>query len=125
MGKSLQKLINTDKAFSELSVKTGAARAFSQFLVKNALMLPQNKQPVLGIKKIYKSMSKSGPKDVLSWRPEGGKIAKSGDLGYTWGLYSLQLTNGTKIEGKYLNIWVRQKDGSWKVEIDMGNTNGS
>jgi len=25
--------------------------------------------------------------------------------------------------GKYLNVWLRQSDGTWKVRVDMGNKN--
>lgn len=120
--KDLEILLNTDKEFSNLSKKRGAAHAFSQYLTSDAIMLPQNKQPIFGVKSIYESMNNPDSKDQLTWKPKGGKITRSGELGYTWGIYTLVLSNKKIIKGKYLNIWIKQKDGSWKVEVDMGNT---
>lgn len=123
MKSSVKELIKTDLAFSELSIKKGAAYAFREFLTKDAIMLPQNGKPIFGIHEIFKSISQSSKNGILSWIPQNGKVSYSNDLGYTWGIYKLQLKDGLIIEGKYLNVWVKQKEGSWKVEIDMGNTN--
>lgn len=121
MKNNLRDLIKTDREFSKLSGIKGAAYAFSQYLTVDAIMLPQNKQPIMGIKSIYESMNNPDSKDRFTWEPKGGKIARSGELGYTWGIYTLVLTNKKIIKGKYLNIWIKQKGGSWKVEVDMGN----
>lgn len=120
---SVDELLQTDKEFSQLSVKEGAAYAFSQYLTSDAIMLPQNKLPVFGIKSIYDSINKPNSKDILSWEPIKGEVSNSGDFGYTWGGYLLILSNGEKIKGKYLNVWVKENNGSWKVKVDMGNTN--
>lgn len=64
----------------------------------------------------------------LLWEPQRAEVAESGELGYTWGLYTLVYSGDdgedvTEI-GKYLNIWKKQADGMWRVAIDMGNPNG-
>ena len=62
----------------------------------------------------------------LEWTPQYAEVAKSGELGYTWGKYILSYRDEKgeeqKSYGKYLNIWKKQKDGSWKVAVDMGNS---
>jgi ketosteroid isomerase-like protein len=62
---------------------------------------------------------------VLDWSPKYAEVAKSGDMGYTWGTYNLAYKdeNGEeqKSYGKYLNVWKKQTDGKWKVAVDMGN----
>lgn len=121
--KNLQELLNTDKAFSEMSLEKGTAKAFAYYLTNNAIQLPNNKNPIFGKENYQKLTKQPKNKSTLSWVPKGGKISSSGDLGYTWGIYTLVQENGQKIIGKYLNVWVRQKDGSWKVEVDMGNNN--
>ncbi|RMF76268.1 MAG: DUF4440 domain-containing protein [Acidobacteria bacterium] len=59
------------------------------------------------------------------WEPEGGDVAASGDLGYTWGRYEGSGTdqNGVawRTAGRYVTVWRRQDDGSWRVAIDIGN----
>ncbi len=121
MKSNFNDLLKTDKEFSKLSSGKGAAYAFSQYLIKDAIMLPQNKEPIIGIKAIYDSMNNPDSKDKLSWNPKYGKIAKSGELGYTWGIYTLVLSDGKVIKGKYLNVWVKENN-EWKVAVDMGNT---
>jgi ketosteroid isomerase-like protein len=53
-------------------------------------------------------------------------ISASGDLGYTYGTFEFRSINkdGKPViaHGKYTSIWKRQKDGSWKVVLDMGNS---
>jgi len=126
MNKQLKKLIETDIAFSKMSVKKGAAKAFAYFFTDKATMLPNNNQPVFGKKKIVENLKAASVDTILSWQPKNGKISQSGDLGYTWGIYkaSNKKNSGNKaITGKYLNVWVKQNNGSWKVLVDMGNNN--
>ena len=53
-------------------------------------------------------------------------VAKSGDVGYSYGTYSLSLTgpHGQPIQdkGKYVTTWKKQADGSWKASADIFNT---
>ena len=62
----------------------------------------------------------------LIWTPVGADISASGDLGYTYGTYEFDSKDkdGKPVveHGKYTSIWKKQKDGSWKVVLDMGNT---
>jgi len=62
---------------------------------------------------------------TLTWTPIKAEMAASGDLGYTYGNY---VFTGRDKEGKlvtsygkYTSIWRKQKDGQWKVVVDMGN----
>jgi ketosteroid isomerase-like protein len=56
----------------------------------------------------------------MSWKPKGGFLAKSNDLGYTYGVYKI-ITGDSALTGTYLSIWRKQKDGTWKVVLDTGN----
>ncbi len=62
---------------------------------------------------------------TLSWTPVRAEMAASGDLGYTYGNYVFTGKNKeSKLitsYGKYTSIWRKQKDGQWKVAVDMGN----
>jgi ketosteroid isomerase-like protein len=65
------------------------------------------------------------PDTRLTWTPVGGDISSSGDLGYTYGTFefhSKSKEGEPHVDyGKYTSIWKLQKDGSWKVVLDMGN----
>ena len=57
--------------------------------------------------------------------PEEAILAPSGDMGFTWGHYQGvskgQDGNAVKTSGRYMTVWKRQSDGSWKVEMDASN----
>jgi ketosteroid isomerase-like protein len=57
---------------------------------------------------------------------QGDKVEVSGDLAYTQGTYSMTTTdqkgNPATDKGKYLTVWKKQADGSWKVIEDMSNS---
>ncbi len=63
---------------------------------------------------------------TLTWAPIKAEMSASGDLGYTYGNYVFTSKNkeGKIVTsyGKYTSIWKKQKDGQWKVVVDMGNT---
>ena len=63
---------------------------------------------------------------TLTWTPVKAEMASSGDLGYTYGnyIYTSKNKDGKLVAsyGKYTSIWRKQKDGQWKVVVDVGNS---
>ena len=120
-------LLQADWNFAKASIERGAAEAFNMYLADDAMQMPEGKEPVIGRGKIYERMKNSKTKYELQWEPQGGDVAKSRDLGWTWGKSTVIIQNedGTaqKFYGKYLNVWKKQSDGSWKVLVDIGNEN--
>lgn len=59
------------------------------------------------------------------WSPTEGAVFPSGDLGYTTGSAEISYTkdDGTHQSGTshYITIWKKQKDGTWKVFMDIGS----
>lgn len=121
---TLDELLQVDKDFAATSVKEGAVAAYKKFLTDDATFLPNRRAPVFGVNNICEAIKIPGVEYTLSWQPENGKVATSGDLGYTWGNYELTYKNdkgrAETEKGKYLNIWVK-RDGQWRVTVDMGN----
>ena len=68
---------------------------------------------------------KSETEYQLNWIPQHSEVSVSADMGWTWGKYEFNSKDksGNTItrKGKYLNVWTKQPDGSWKVKVDMGN----
>src|ERR1700691_6755503 len=62
----------------------------------------------------------------LTWQADKAGVSKSGDLGYTSGRYifSFKDPSGKPAtdSGKYLTVWKKQTDGSWKVLFNVFNT---
>ena len=82
-------------------------------------------QGVDAVKKMAADMFKL-PDVNLSWTPTLVEVAKSGDLGFTSGTYefSFKDPSGKTIDdkGKYVTVWKKQADGSWKVVRDIFNS---
>ncbi|MGB7730403.1 MAG: DUF4440 domain-containing protein [Candidatus Acidiferrum sp.] len=66
------------------------------------------------------------PDFKLEWQPDQVSVARSGELGYTSGTYTWTFKDASgkpaSDKGKYLTVWKKQPDGSWKVLLDMFNT---
>jgi len=120
------RLLNTDRQFAALSLERGAAEAFRHYLTEDAMSLSDGYHPVLGGEAIYESMRLGQGKSTLAWDPQRAEVASAGDMGWTWGVFTLTFSDSAGIEqtqyGKYINIWERQGDGQWRVAVDMGNT---
>jgi ketosteroid isomerase-like protein len=65
------------------------------------------------------------PNVQISWKPTEASVAASGDIGYTSGVYQMSFTQNGKVvpdHGKYVTIWKHEADGSWKVLLDIFNS---
>jgi ketosteroid isomerase-like protein len=114
-------LLETDQAFAVLSEESGPKTAFAAFLAPDAIMIPREGDPKEGYAQAISSFGDDPGYDLL-WQPQMAEVAGSGDMGWTWGYYQVEV-DGTQISsGKYINIWKMQPDGKWKVRLDMGNS---
>jgi ketosteroid isomerase-like protein len=117
-------LLQADRDFALHAQQHGVANAFREFAASDALSLPMGEAPILGREAIFRAMSDFPPGE-LRWRPAGTDLARSGELGYTWGTYEFRPRDaGGQSEtrhGKYVTVWKKQRDGSWKFVVDIGN----
>jgi uncharacterized protein (TIGR02246 family) len=62
---------------------------------------------------------------TLSWKTTAVGVAKSGDIAYEYGAYTVNFPGKdgqvSTVTGKYVLVWKKQADGSWKVAIDTDN----
>jgi ketosteroid isomerase-like protein len=102
------------------------SQGYMSYYADDAVEVPNGAPLIQGKVEIAKGMGFLDDKNNrLIWTPVGADISASGDLGYTYGTYefhSIGKDGKPSIDyGKYTSIWKRQKDGSWKVVLDMGN----
>lgn len=115
------KLKETDRVFSNFCLENGMKKAFYEFADENAVMLRDNSYPIVGKERIKELLANKN--DTLFsfwWEPIGADVAKSGELGYTFGTYKLQVKDSL-FEGTYVSIWKKDQHGAWKYVLDSGN----
>ena len=117
---SVDEILNTDIAFSDMSRQIGMKKAFLQYIDDNdGVLLRPGHLPIVGADAIDFLSRLSDTSYTLSWRPTKGEISKSGDLGFTYGVYELKIDDSV-YKGTYVSIWKKQNDGSWKFVLDAG-----
>jgi len=99
-------------------VQSGAKNAFLAFSAVEAISFGGGVQISQGREAIGAGFDSFPAGAVLEWWPVAAEIAPSGDLGCTIGEAKIASLNHYS---KYLTIWRRQQDGSWKFVADGGN----
>jgi ketosteroid isomerase-like protein len=98
------------------------------FYSDDATVLPANAPSATtkdAIRKIWGDLI-AAPGFAISWKATKIEVAKSGDLACISGTYELT-TNDTSDKpstdhGKYVEVWEKQKDGTWKCGTDIWNS---
>jgi ketosteroid isomerase-like protein len=118
-------LLAADKAWSGVASDIDKV---ASILADDAVFFGDGMPRIAGkaaIQKAWTEMSKT-PGFSIRWVPEGAVVAASGDLGYTFGTneFTANDAKGAPVttKGKYVTIWRKQADGSWKVIMDTGNS---
>jgi ketosteroid isomerase-like protein len=115
-------MMETDRNFSKLSEEKGMKHALMQYIDSNGILLRPGTIPMVGAEAIDYISQGNDTSFTMSWEPNGGSVSKSGELGYTYGVYSLKPNNkDTVFYGTYVSIWKRQPDNKWKFVLETGN----
>jgi ketosteroid isomerase-like protein len=117
-------LFDLEAKFAADTAKGGGA-AFSKWFADDAVTLSNGQAPVIGKAAITADTIWSPADYQLIWTPEGGRMGPNGDMGFTWGHYEghFKKKDGSAgvTSGRYMTVWKKQADGSWKVALDASN----
>jgi len=114
-------LVKRDLEFSDFATARGFAKAFLTYAGTDVRLFRDKSAPFVGKQVAIAVLTVK--KEKLSWHPTGGDASRSGDLGYTYGLYEARSDDSEKKvseRGNYLRIWKKQK-GVWRVVLDVAN----
>ncbi len=116
-------LFDLEARFAKDVAARGGA-GFAQWFAPDGILLGNGAAPIVGQVAIAKSTTWL-PKDYrLTWTPVDAVMGPSGDIGYTWSHYEGHSKdahgNPVTISGRFITIWRKEPDGSWKVALDAG-----
>ena len=116
-----QSLIEADVAFAHQCEKEGMKKSFMAYAHDSTVLLRPNHLPIIG-KKALSDFLSSTPDSTfsLTWKPKEALVAKSGELGFTFGLYKM-IRKDTLLKGTYVSVWKKDPMGNWKFILDSGN----
>jgi ketosteroid isomerase-like protein len=110
------------------ALRTSALRAYRPLLADGVRFHRHNQLPIVGPQAAAKWLASQRP--VSSADSKFAESARSGDLGYTWGTFSIAPTRAVTAgrgaaqtvnvqAGFYVRVWVRERNGQWKVALDV------
>lgn len=116
-------LRDADEAWSAAAATKDVDKTVA-FYSDDAVVMPPNAERATSkeaIRKIWKDMLTDAE---LTWKATKVEVAKSGDIGFIIGTYEVAMNDvvtGKPVNdrGKYLEVWEKQTDGSWKCAADM------
>jgi ketosteroid isomerase-like protein len=110
------------------ALKSSQLRAYRPHLADGVRFHRQNQMPIVGVPAATKWLASQ--RAVSSADARFAEVARSGDLGYTWGTFTMAprtVTAGGRGQsqtvniqaGFYVRVWVRERNGQWKVALDV------
>jgi len=120
-------LKNLDAEWSKAAGTKDVDKTVSYYAA-DAIVLPENGPAVSSkdaIRNVWKGML-TAPGFSGGWTGTKVEVARSGDIGYVTGTYSMTMNDASgkpaTDKGKFVEVWKKQSDGSWKCAVDIWNT---
>lgn len=117
----LEDLFVAERSFASVSTEHGVRAAFLEYFARDGVDF----RPGPGLMR-ERMLARPAPADpltfILDWSPQAGAVARSADLGFTTGPYSLRNQRDASVAtryGYYFSIWKRE-NGVWRVAVDAG-----
>ena len=113
-------LLDADRKFIRAASSRGALKAFQEHLGDEARLHRNGSFPLTNGDAIRSFLARK--KFMLSGAPVRAEVARSNDLGYTYGRYELRASGAQMAaaaeKGYYVRVWKRDSSGRWKIALD-------
>lgn len=118
---AVRAIVESEGRFGQMAHDRSVRAAFLEFLADDAIVFGPG--PVNG-KKVWSERPES-TLDLI-WQPIFAAIARSGDFGYDTGPAKWKKNRSDEKflgYGQFVSVWKKQRDGAWKVALDIGIEN--
>jgi ketosteroid isomerase-like protein len=114
-------LFAAERSFARDSTERGIRASFLEYFAKDGVDFRPDPGPMR-----ERMLARPAPADplvyILDWSPQAGAVARSGELGFTTGPYSLRNQRDPSVPTRYgyfFSVWKRES-GAWRVALDAG-----
>jgi uncharacterized protein (TIGR02246 family) len=122
--------VAVDAIFAKYAASLGAsdADAWSTLWTEDGVQLPPDAPPVVGRVAIREKLRSVLAQFRFDMRIRTEEVRTAGDWSFARGSYAATLTPkaggaALPIDGKFVTIFLRQPDGSWRIYRDIFNSN--
>jgi len=124
--RTARQILQLDEAWSNAIASHDLERSLS-FYSNDAVVFAPNAPMVKGSKAIRVAFTPFMAKSIsILNKATAVKVARSCDMAWTYGTYTLSMpgASGKMIHdhGKWVEVWQKQPNGSWKCSADIFNT---
>lgn len=110
-------LMAADRAYASHNLEYSYKMASSEFIdFDTAFMIEAGEGFLVGESDIMSERQLDAVPSPVHWAPIGAMGASSGDLGITWGAFSVD--GDPETTGNYVTVW-RKVNGEWKIVTDV------
>ena len=119
-------LRDTDAAYSDAAAAKDVEKCANNY-ADNATLYVGGEPAHVGKASVHEFLEKflNTPGLSTHWRVTSVHVARSGELGYTTGITYTTTTDAsgkkTTVKGKYVTVWNKMADGTWKAVDDISN----
>jgi ketosteroid isomerase-like protein len=114
------------------ALRSGPTRAYRGRMADGGRLLRPGQLPVVGEQSV--NTWAAGQRTYAFADTRFTESARSGDLGYSWGTYAMRAApaargtgapatgrgrSATPEHGFYVRVWVRERNGQWKLALDV------
>jgi ketosteroid isomerase-like protein len=120
-GKSPVSLTGEDRTLAKLMKATGISASYGAMGAPDMRFHRDQLMPIAGVDSVKLVIGRMP--GYFDYRPEGQRVAASGDLGCTWGVAQQHPPGGaTRADScVYVHIWRRNAASAWKLALEVLN----
>jgi ketosteroid isomerase-like protein len=111
-------LVERDGLYAGDVAKLGLKRAFQIYARNDVRLYVPDHLPYIGVTAALENLEQTRGTVEVSYHPVSGDVSRSGDLGYTRGIYEKKEANKVSEHGNYLRIW-RKQGNTWRIALDV------
>lgn len=114
-------IVGADNAFSRAAREQGVPAAMATFAAEDGRVFLSRTPMIAGRENIERQYAGWDAQSLLQWEPAGADISARGDMGFSWGRWTLTREGGEPASGNYVSVWRRDGEGKWRFLANIGN----